>query len=318
MWEQHVEPYRVDNARVIKDNNSLHQKLIKLKENADQKTREMKAVLRRLEHENTDLKFLNTQYLQRLRTQEKDSEKKTEKILELQEKNFQAVIQTPGGKKKHIPFRRQRMEIDSTLPQCAESNMKVVLAPPTPDPYVANLLHVADQKMAELQAMVEEGRKERDKLEESLHCMRQQVEHREEEILRLGGMLKGGRPAEALAAEGMRESKERMVAHLNIQVDFLQQASRELEKKLGTSEACKAELEERVKELASKNARICSELQEIGELVKQMESERTQSEEELKRKLKELEVRHGWSCLLMMSPFFQYSLLHYFRRRNWL
>ena len=50
----------------------------------------------------------------------------------------------------------------------------------------------------------------------SMSCL--QVEAREEEIGRLGHLLKGGRPAEALAAEAAQESSERMLAHLNIQV----------------------------------------------------------------------------------------------------
>ena len=44
------------------------------------------------------------------------------------------------------------------------------------------------------------------------------MENREAEIERLSGMLRGGRPPEALAAEGARESNERLAAHLNIQV----------------------------------------------------------------------------------------------------
>ena len=44
------------------------------------------------------------------------------------------------------------------------------------------------------------------------------VENREREIERLAGMLKGGRPPEALALEGTQASNERMAAHLNIQV----------------------------------------------------------------------------------------------------
>jgi centrosomal protein CEP135 len=49
-----------------------------------------------VDHENSDLRFLNTQYLHKLRAIEKESKEKSKKILELQEKNFQAVIQTPG------------------------------------------------------------------------------------------------------------------------------------------------------------------------------------------------------------------------------
>ena len=284
-----MEPYQADNARVIKENNELHQKMLKLKENSELRMREMKAVLRRFEHENADLKFLNTQYLQRLRAQEKESERKTEKILELQEKNFQAVIQTPGGKKKNIPFRRQRMQIDCELPENPRTGQTGSQLP-TPDPYVADLLQVADQRMAQLQSLVEQVNQEKETLQGSVQSMRQLVENREAEIERLTQMLKGGRPAEALAAEGVRQSKERMVAHLNIQVDFLQNATRELEKKLAESEQCKADLEARVKELGAKNSRICSELEEIGELVKQTEQERAESEEKLKRRISELEV----------------------------
>lgn len=287
-----MEPYQADNARVIKENNELHQQMIRLKENSEQRLRELKAVLRRFEHENTDLKFLNTQYLQRLRSQEKESDRKTEKILELQEKNFQAVIQTPGGKKKNIPFRRQRMEIDCALPENSVAH-GVAPAGRAPDPHVADLLQVADQRMSQLQALVERGEKEREQLEESLHSMRKLVENREGEIERLTLMLKGGRPAEALAAEGIRQSKERMVAHLNIQVDFLQKASRELEKKLAASEEERIQLEGRVTELGAKNTRICSELQEIGDLVKQTEEEREGSEQQLKDRIKELKVSAG-------------------------
>ena len=225
VWEQQVEPYRNDNSRLVKENNDLHQQLIRVKESGEMKVKELKVTLRRLEHENADLKFLNTQYVQRLRSQEKESQAKSEKILELQQKNFQAVIQTPGGRKKQIPFRRQRMEIDSTLPEnppsriIDSSSFTSEQAAPTPDPYVADLLQVADQRIADLQLAFEQGEKERKKMERALQGLRKQVENRETEIERLNEMMKGGRPPEALAAEGARESNERMVAHLNIQVD---------------------------------------------------------------------------------------------------
>ena len=288
MWEQHVEPYKDDNARIIKENNKLNQKIMKMKENSERRIRDIETKLRRTEHENTDIKFLNTQYLQRLRAQEKDLDRMTEKMVELQEKNLQAVIQTPGGKKKHIPFRRQRMEIDCVLPE-SDGRGSVPMAP-MPDPYVADLLHVADERMAGLQEAVRAGEKDKERLQESLEALRRQVDNREAEIERLNSMLKGGRPAEALAAEGIRLSNERMVAHLNVQVDFLQQTAKDLEGKLAGSETSRKQLEEKAGELGNKNAKICFELEEIGQLVKQMEKEREDSEAALKMRIKELEV----------------------------
>ncbi len=58
---------------------------------------ELKARVRELEHENADIRFLNNQYVHKVRAIEKESKTKTDKILQLQEKNFHAVVQTPGG-----------------------------------------------------------------------------------------------------------------------------------------------------------------------------------------------------------------------------
>lgn len=57
---------------------------------------DLKASLRRVEHETSDLKFLNNQYIHKIKMLEKETKAKTEKIQQLQEKNLQAVVQTPG------------------------------------------------------------------------------------------------------------------------------------------------------------------------------------------------------------------------------
>jgi len=57
----------------------------------------LKASLRKLEHENADLRFLNSQYIHKVKAVERESAAKTDTIQKLQEKNLQAVIQTPGN-----------------------------------------------------------------------------------------------------------------------------------------------------------------------------------------------------------------------------
>ena len=111
------EPYRSDNAKLVRENNELHLELIRQKEDSDSKLKESKEKLRKLEHENSDLKFLNSQYVHKVRALEKDLSSRTEKIQELQEKNLHAVVETPGGRRKQIPYRRQRMDIDSLVMQ---------------------------------------------------------------------------------------------------------------------------------------------------------------------------------------------------------
>ncbi|KAJ8298507.1 hypothetical protein KUTeg_025038 [Tegillarca granosa] len=221
-----IEPYKSDNAKLVKETNDLHQQLIKQKEEADAIVRELKASLRKLEHENADLKFLNNQYVHKTRQLEKESKEKTDKILTLQEKNFHAVVQTPGGKKKSIPFRRQRMEIDTTVPPSDGPSKPVV--PPPDDPYVADLLQVADSRISELEAQVRKVNDEKEVMDRKLKNFRQQVEGRDEEIDRLNRMLDGGRPSDVVALEARNRANERMISHLNIQ-DELEKSRHELE-----------------------------------------------------------------------------------------
>ncbi len=91
-----INAYKSDNAKLIKENNELHIELIKIRDDFELQLKELKARASKVDHENSDLRFLNTQYLHKLRAIEKESKDKTKKILELQEKNFQAVIQTPS------------------------------------------------------------------------------------------------------------------------------------------------------------------------------------------------------------------------------
>ena len=67
-----------------------------MKDECELEIKELKSKLHKVDHENSDLRFLNTQYLDKMRAYEKESKEKGKKILELQEKNFQAVIQTPS------------------------------------------------------------------------------------------------------------------------------------------------------------------------------------------------------------------------------
>ncbi|CAG10964.1 unnamed protein product, partial [Tetraodon nigroviridis] len=138
-----VEPYRLENARITRENNDLHQQLLRLKEENDRVSRELKAQITKLDRETIELKFLNSQYVHKFRCLEKDSKAKSERIQQLQEKNMQAVVQTPGGKKHSIPFRRQRMQIDELIPPALTSAYPV--SQPD-DPYVADLLQLADRR----------------------------------------------------------------------------------------------------------------------------------------------------------------------------
>jgi len=81
------------------------------------------------------------------------------------------VCEYKGGKKKGIPFRRQRMEIDDMVPP---SN-RLSITPVSEDPYVADLLKVADENIARLREDAQVAREETTGLEGKVNNLRCQV-----------------------------------------------------------------------------------------------------------------------------------------------
>ena len=113
--QETIEPFRADNSRLMSENNELHKNIISMREQMVENAGNFSQKARKLQNENADLRFLNSQYLTKIKHLENESYHKTEKLKKLQEKNMGAVITTPGGTKKPLGSRRQRITIDNTL-----------------------------------------------------------------------------------------------------------------------------------------------------------------------------------------------------------
>uniref|UniRef100_A0A8C9YES2 Centrosomal protein 135 n=1 Tax=Sander lucioperca TaxID=283035 RepID=A0A8C9YES2_SANLU len=257
-----LEPYRAENARVVRENNELHLELLKLKEEKDRV--KLKAHVRKLDHETSDLKFLNNQYVHKVRCLEKDSKAKAERIQQLQEKNMQAVVQTPGGKKRSIPFRRQRMQIDELIPSSSTSAYPV--SQPD-DPYIADLLQLADGRCDEM-----------------LLDFSEQVE-------RMNRALHGGRPYDVISLEAQNISNEKVISHLNLQIEYLQEANRTLDQKVAGLQQKKKDASTEVANLSLKNLELCEELTHIDDLAKRLEMDKEHVLETADMELQETKVR---------------------------
>uniref|UniRef100_A0A4W6CK52 Centrosomal protein 135 n=1 Tax=Lates calcarifer TaxID=8187 RepID=A0A4W6CK52_LATCA len=253
-----LEPYRTENARVVRENNELHLELLKLKEEKDRVTRELKTHITKLDHETSDLKFLNNQYVHKVRCLEKDSKAKAERIQQLQEKNMQAVVQTPGGKKRSIPFRRQRMQIDELIPPSSTSAYPV--SQPD-DPYIADLLQLADGRFVFF-------------VNSQTVLFTEVVDERDKEIKRLNQVLHGGRPHDVISLEAQNISNEKLISHLNLQIEHLQEANMTLEQKIEGLQQKKKDASTEVANLSLKNLELCEELTHIDNLAKRMEMDK--------------------------------------------
>ncbi|XP_059526699.1 centrosomal protein of 135 kDa isoform X1 [Myotis daubentonii] len=263
-----LEPYKLENAKLSRENNELYLELMKLREQSAQHIKELKTTLKESTRETADLKFLNNQYVHKLKLMEKESKAKNEKIQQLQEKNLHAVVQTPGGKKRSIAFRRQRMQIDQPVPPSEVSSYPV---PQPDDPYIADLLQVADNRIQELQQEVHQLQEKLAMMESGLRDYNKQIELREREIERLSNALDGGCSSDILSLETKNKTNEKIIAHLNIQVDFLQQANKDLEKHIQDLMETKETVTTEVVNLSNKNEKLCQELTEIDQLAQQLE-----------------------------------------------
>ncbi|XP_067272949.1 centrosomal protein of 135 kDa isoform X2 [Pseudorasbora parva] len=243
-----------------------------MREEKDRISRELKAYIRKLDHETSDLKFLNNQYVLKVRSLEKDSKAKTERILQLQEKNMQAVVQTPGGKKRSIPFRRQRMQIDELLPSSSGPIPPSVAQPD--DPYIADLLQVADDRIQELQKEVAQLKLDLERAQAGIKHLNTQVEERDKEIERLNRALDGGRPNDVISSEAQNISNEKLIAHLNLQIEYLQETNRSLEQRIDGLQQRKKTVSSEVADLSARNQELCQELTQIDQLAQQLEKDK--------------------------------------------
>ncbi|KFR07871.1 Centrosomal protein of 135 kDa, partial [Nipponia nippon] len=289
-----LEPYKTENVKLTRENNELHLEILKLKEQSDHRVKDLKASLRRVEHETADLKFLNNQYVHKIKMLEKENKAKTEKIQQLQEKNLQAVVQTPGGRKRSIPFRRQRMQIDQPVPPSGVSAYPV---PQPEDPYIADLLQVADNRIHELQSEVTELQEKLEISERGMKNYSKQVELRDKEIERLVLALDGGRSHEVISLESRSKSNEKLITHLNLQVEYLQQTNKELEKRIQDLLDTKQNVTSEVVHLSNKNEELCQELSEIDHLAQQLERHKEivleTADKEIGEAKKEIERKHS-------------------------
>ncbi|XP_064440590.1 centrosomal protein of 135 kDa isoform X3 [Mirounga angustirostris] len=293
-----LEPYKLENARLIKENNELYLELMKLREQSGQHIKELKTTLKKCARETADLKFLNNQYVHKLKLLEKESKAKNERIQQLQEKNLHAVVQTPGGKKRSIAFRRQRMQIDEPVPPSEVSSYPV---PQPDDPYIADLLQVADNRIQELQLEVHQLQEKLAMMESGLRDYTEQIELREREIERLSVALDSGRSPDILSLETRNKTNEKLIAHLNIQKEIKRKLSemRDLEETMAKLQLelnlCHKEKERLSDELLIKSdlETVVHQLeQEKQRLNKKMESFAV-TERELTLEVERMRLEHG-------------------------
>uniref|UniRef100_A0A0X3Q5L9 Centrosomal protein of 135 kDa n=1 Tax=Schistocephalus solidus TaxID=70667 RepID=A0A0X3Q5L9_SCHSO len=251
--EECIRPYKSDNARLVKEINLTHKEMDDLRLKYDETVRDMTSKIRNLESLNSDLNFFNSQCLDKLKAYELETKRMAEQIVVLQEKNFQAVVFMPNGNKKQVPFRRQRMEIESLLPEnpsCPhdENNNGCQDAPSssyccsvarywaetgkTQPPETIDILESTSKRCKELEEGIKLLETDKDLNSKKFDALEKQLQLRDSEINRLRQLVEGGRPLAALLLDDKRQQTDSLAENLQLQVELLQARTEELERRL--------------------------------------------------------------------------------------
>lgn len=94
-----VDPYKCDNARLVRECNQLHSDLIEAKETHQKQVKDLKRQIYKLECECNDLQLASSRNIHKIKELETESAVKSKKILELQGKCLKpTIVNTSLGK----------------------------------------------------------------------------------------------------------------------------------------------------------------------------------------------------------------------------
>ena len=271
----------------MREVNQLHVELVKRKDAMDSQVKKIRSSLRKVEHENADLRFLNTQYAHKLRAQEGESEAKSARIQRLLEKNLEAVVEVEGGKKRQIATRKQRMAVQRLAEPAAPRPPLVPAAAAAGQQHV-DLLALADAKVEKLEEQVSAASGDRAAFDERIATLEAQVERRDDEIERLGRLLEESRPPSSVhvhAGPG-GDRDQRRVAQLATQVEYLQETNKALEDELAVTTGDNEELALKVSELQARLGTMARELEQFDRMSRELQQEKVDAQGAAERELR--------------------------------
>ncbi|XP_077288277.1 uncharacterized protein LOC143912779 [Arctopsyche grandis] len=228
-----AEPYKCDNAKLIKENNKLHLGLLRCKEDLTFKSNDVKSKIRRLESEIDVLKEQN----------------------------------------KSLRLRNQEYQMKSISADTISSARRSVLGCGAKDPSKAcSSCYELKRRMDQLVKESADCKNESVELFEKLAFLKCQLEHRDREIERLNSLLQGGRPLSVLRKECQAGDDEKFAEIVDF-VKSLEAANENLSAQLKESLSKQHEAMSRAVQMADKNEFLAKKLQETDQKALTAEAE---------------------------------------------
>jgi centrosomal protein CEP135 len=269
--QSEVEPYKLENARLVQECNDLHLKLLhQQEEGAVGNPKDLRLRVRKLERENSDLQLQNSQRLERINVLEQESADKTIQIKHLQRKCLRTIISPPGHKQNTLPTEPETT-LESGSPFVLRESWQEKynrLKPQAKNALVANMIEMADQEIAGLNREINVLKEENIQQLDVVATMKDKLGNQDKEIQFLRGLLDGSRPVRAARKDSHCSCKQ--MAHqlnaLSNEIEILEREKRELM-------SSQHEATTRAAMLADRNKRLEKELRDFDQIAIAAEAE---------------------------------------------
>lgn len=261
-----IEPYKFDNAKLIQDNNQLHKELMILKEQIEKKEKDCAR----------KIKSLSEELIQKDNTISKLQH-------ELRELNLRGLCaETISSRSKS---RKKLNEIDRTFKNICVCGDNLYLK------YENDILELTKK----IQSLSEENAAYMDEI----MLLKNQVESRDNEIIRLNILLEGGRPIHCVSNEFISSDSNTKIQDLYKQLRELKTLNESLQKEVNKGLEKQHEAMLRALNLADTNKYLKDELTKVDDLALSVEKECNKKMSLLKselnilqRKLEELTMKN--------------------------
>lgn len=233
-----AEPYKCDNIKLIHENNQLHRDIIQLKEENLKITKESQRKLKTISDEIAKKETLITKLQHDLR--------------DLSLRSLCAETQSSRNKTKRKDGGDCYI---SKICMCNEKNLS------------------ADKDVLELKKSIQSLLEKNNEYCDEITLLKNQIEHRDNEIIRLNILLEGGRPLAAVNKDFYTHKPDSKIEKLVKQINDLQNANDDMKKELEKSLEKQHEAMLRALSLADKNKALQEELQKVDKLALKVEDD---------------------------------------------
>ncbi|KAK9710694.1 hypothetical protein QE152_g25895 [Popillia japonica] len=244
-----AEPYKCDNAKLVKECNELHLAFLQFREQHDKLQKDFKRRITLLEKQKIDSDLEKEKLITKLKSLELDLAHKNSKLLNSESSKL--------GLKPSL-----KTSTMSSLPRCKCCSKEK-----------GNVQSLAEDKILTLMKDISKLKEERLELTEANLAYKDQINSRDKEIQRLVSLLEGGRPIQALNQDCCYKDVELKMSRMQDDIEIMQRSRKDLENRLKEAVIKQHEAMKRALTLAERNKVLEKEMRDIDQIALAVEAD---------------------------------------------